>query len=311
MKEEQNNKINKLLEEYIHDFNKKKNLPFVVKDSIPIVWFGDINMYLSSPKKILTVGLNPSEQEFMKKDSFGEMVTLSKYEQRFEQIDLSQGTNETNVAELKNTLNNYFEVNPYKWFNKYNKLIEVFDCSYGGKYGSLTNTAIHIDIYSAIATTPTWGKLDERQRKQIINFNLFNELLESLNPDLILVSVNKETFDNVFDGYKTLSDNKFTGNNSIKVVEYDGRIVINGTNMQGTPFGGIKEESVKEVFEKTKNLCFYKRCRRPQIECSIGYLIDAGCSIENIRRGCELYSRGYCISSIEEDNFESWGEVSK
>lgn len=300
MKEEQNNEINKLLEEYIHDFNKKKNLPFVVKDSIPIVWFGDINMYLSSPKKILTVGLNPSEQEFMKKDSFGEMVTLSKYEQRFEQIDLSQGTNETNVAELKNTLNNYFEVNPYKWFNKYNKLIEVFDCSYGGKYGSLTNTAIHIDIYSAIATTPTWGKLDERQRNQIINFNLFNELLERLNPDLILVSVNRETFDNVFDGYRTLSDNKFTGNNSIKVVEYDGRIVVNGTNMQGTPFGGIKEEIVKEIFVKTKNLCFYKRCRCPQIECSIGYLIDAGCSIEDIRRGCELYCRGYCNSNIED-----------
>ena len=55
MQEKQSCKIDELLKKYIKDFNKKKKLPFVVKESIPIVWFGDIDKYLSSPKKILTI----------------------------------------------------------------------------------------------------------------------------------------------------------------------------------------------------------------------------------------------------------------
>ena len=57
-------KLDEILRDYILDFNKKKELDFVVKPSIPIVWFGDMDKYLTSTPRILTVGLNPSDQEF-------------------------------------------------------------------------------------------------------------------------------------------------------------------------------------------------------------------------------------------------------
>lgn len=43
----------------------------IVQDSIPILWFGDMEAYCHSKRKIVTVGLNPSLQEFPKdKDRF-------------------------------------------------------------------------------------------------------------------------------------------------------------------------------------------------------------------------------------------------
>ena len=60
--------LNKIIEEYIIDFIAKRNDPalkkVIVENSIPIIWFGNINKYLDSEKRILTVGLNPSNIEF-------------------------------------------------------------------------------------------------------------------------------------------------------------------------------------------------------------------------------------------------------
>ena len=43
--------LKSIIGEYIADFKEKQNLPFVVKPSIPIVWFGDREKYEASPKK--------------------------------------------------------------------------------------------------------------------------------------------------------------------------------------------------------------------------------------------------------------------
>jgi len=68
---------------------------WVVKPSIPIVYFGDDHQYAASPLKIVTVGLNPSNAEFAE-DRFG----LARRE-RLEPADLE-------VA-----LSRYFQFNPY------------------------------------------------------------------------------------------------------------------------------------------------------------------------------------------------------
>lgn len=43
--------LNNLIQEYISDFIEKQNLSCVVKPSIPIVWFGDMEKYEKSPQK--------------------------------------------------------------------------------------------------------------------------------------------------------------------------------------------------------------------------------------------------------------------
>lgn len=243
--------IDKLLAEYIRDFQNKKNLPFVVKNSIPIVWFGDINKYYESEKKILTIGLNPSEQEFMFENLNGFMVELPNLQKRFKVLDFEK-QNEENLIELKNNLNNYFNNNPYKtWFIKYNKLIEVLNCSYGckswDKGKDYKNTAIHIDIYSAIATTPTWGKLSGVQKEQVKNLHLFSNLFGVLDPDIILSSVNKEVFSEMFSDWELIAEYEFGKGNYIKAYKRYNKILINGRNFNGTPFGGIKETKTKET----------------------------------------------------------------
>lgn len=45
--------------------NSKNTLStHLVNDNIPIIWFGDLNKYYESDKKIVTVSLNPSNIEF-------------------------------------------------------------------------------------------------------------------------------------------------------------------------------------------------------------------------------------------------------
>lgn len=219
-----------LLGEYIDDFITKKNYPFVVKNSIPVVWFGDIDSYEKSKKRILTIGLNPSKEEFPQNVA-----------SRFEIIDFEKQPKSVQI--LTNTLNNYFRHNPYKrWFLKYNKLLNAIDSSYGGVMGKKENSAIHIDIYSAIATDPTWGYLSDTQKRLLQKSELFDRLLALLNPDIILISVNRQIFNNHFLNWKYISEERFPGNNYIKFYQKNTKKLILGTNFQGIPFGGIKEE---------------------------------------------------------------------
>lgn len=231
-----------VVSEYIADFNKQNNNPtvnqYIVKNSIPIVWFGDIEKYIKSEKKLLTIGLNPSNQEFK--------------ENRFNIIDISNPDNET-AEKLSKTLNQYFEENPYKfWFNKYERLINVFDCTYGGNIAKKHNAkyqAVHIDLCTAIATNPTWRRLDKTQKEQFKNKPLFFRLFNLLDPDLILISINKDDLEDHFPLTEWKKENyyKFRGNNSITIFKNNNKFLISGTNMQGMPFQGINEEESKKV----------------------------------------------------------------
>ena len=101
--------------------------------------------YETSPKKVVTVALNPSLKEFE--------------EDRFDIVDLQK----SNVTiKLSQTLNLYFKRHPYSWFKDFERVLSSFNTSY---YETKENTAIHIDIYSAIATNPTWGGLSDTEKK--------------------------------------------------------------------------------------------------------------------------------------------------
>ena len=53
-----------ILDELWTHFNNYKDEDWVTKNSIPILFFGNINKYLESPTKIITVAKNPSHNEF-------------------------------------------------------------------------------------------------------------------------------------------------------------------------------------------------------------------------------------------------------
>ncbi|MBQ4274293.1 MAG: hypothetical protein IJB94_04910 [Clostridia bacterium] len=229
--------IDTLLKEYIADYINKKDYSFVVQDSVPIVWFGNIDAYDQSPTRILTIGLNPSKEEFPKHAP-----------PRFDRIDVELLKSSTDF--LANTLNNYFEKNPYiKWFSKYNKLLSSLDASYGGVFGKKENTALHIDIYSAIATDPTWGKLSDIQKYRLENSNLFNKLFLVLDPDIILISVNRPIFKKHFCKWELTSEKHFGDSNYIELYNKDNKKLIFGRNYNGIPFGGIKENLAKNAIK--------------------------------------------------------------
>lgn len=186
------NTIDNIIRKYIVDFvtanNNETTKPYIVENSIPIIWFGNLNAYLNSKERIVTVGLNPSNNEF----------PIDKSVKRFEAINLSSEITDKTIEELKATLNLYFDTKPYKWFCSCEKVLNIFNASYYSSKKDMKNKAVHIDIYSAIATNPTWGHLGKQIKSQIERTDLFIVLLQFLDPDIILVSTNKTIFNKIF-----------------------------------------------------------------------------------------------------------------
>ena len=53
-----------LLKDSLSYYNNSCNLDFVVKPSLPILYFGDMVAYFKSDFKVITAALNPSDAEF-------------------------------------------------------------------------------------------------------------------------------------------------------------------------------------------------------------------------------------------------------
>jgi len=147
----------------------------VVDPSVPILYFGDRDAYLTSPWRIVTVALNPSRAEFPREDPF----------RRF---PLAQGLAESGDDYLA-ALDTYFKTDPYKsWFSSYESLLNGLDASY---YPGARSTALHTDLCSPVATDPTWTKLSRDTREALTSDGvvLWHELMRELRPDVIVVSI--------------------------------------------------------------------------------------------------------------------------
>lgn len=143
----------------------------------PIYWFGDRPAYESSPLRVVTVGLNPSDREFRPNDQ-----TLFSKDFRFPDYD---GTEKGLVL----AFNNYFTRNPYSaWFKgSFGAVLQSFHASF---YPGARNTALHTDICSPWATIPTWSKLSEDVRHELETEGhlLWKKIILELLPDVILFS---------------------------------------------------------------------------------------------------------------------------
>lgn len=221
--------FNHIIQDYINDFVRKQSLQYVVKPSIPIVWFGDLEKYWQSKKKTVTVALNPSRNEFSSS--------------RFDIVDLHSA----NATEkLTKTLNNYFRWNPYRWFRDFERILAMVGASYYENRSE--NIAVHIDIYSAIATDPIWSGLSPFQKKKICRTDLFERLLEALNPDIILFSANQKVFHEIFYQFKCekcAEDIHGKKGFFIRKYRFGDKILFSGRNLRGQPFGGLNDFEVQ------------------------------------------------------------------
>jgi hypothetical protein len=146
-----------------------------VDPAVPVLYFGDRAAYLSSPCRIITVGLNPSKAEFPRDDPF----------KRFPLADGLHGPGDDYWA----ALDTYFKTEPYnRWFSSFESLLNGLDASY---HPGAKSTALHTDLCSPVATDPTWTSLnpDVRETLTAEGVLLWHELVRELRPDVVVVSI--------------------------------------------------------------------------------------------------------------------------
>ena len=249
--------LENIMRQYCDDFNQiigdKTMSSYIVKNSIPIIWFGDLERYQASPVKIVTVGLNPSWHEFLNDNS----NPLSH--ERFCKVDLSSFARSGIIA-LYSTLNAYYDgenANPYMpYFGQYEKLLNGIQASYFGNF--CQNTAVHIDAYFAMATLPRWGELDISVQEMFKQRGkkLYGALVDYLDPDIILISVAKGVFFEIYTDV-TLEevdvDPKTKGVyilRSSRVQNGHKQNIVLGRNYNGTPFGGRAVDETIKILQR-------------------------------------------------------------
>lgn len=223
----------------------------VQQGSIPILWFGDIFAYEKSDKKVVTIALNPSNLEFENSKSKGVDVRFSSA-QGIVRKPLLQSQD---IEVYKNAMNRYFDENPYtKWFNHFEKVLNVLGASYFKK-DDIGNTAVHIDIFSPVATAKKWSDLSEVEKNIVSSANSvkLNDMLGALTPDIIVVSLSQAVVAENFlteklqpclkqNNTKEFCDGK---RGYIRIFNLrKGVKLVAGRNMRGTPFGGMSNDFI-------------------------------------------------------------------
>lgn len=123
-----------------------------VQSSLPVLFFGDI-----FNASIATVGLNPSDKEYLDKHG----LELADSRRRFETlrslgaVDRSTLTDEQCSRAIMTMCTYYKPGKPvYSWFNHLDRVTRGMGFSYS------TGQIVHLDLVQE-ATTPTWSRLSK------------------------------------------------------------------------------------------------------------------------------------------------------
>jgi hypothetical protein len=166
----------------IHRRAEDDSLEHLVRPSVPILFFGDSDRYRRSPFRVLTVGLNPSREEFPRADPF----------LRFRGAAALQDAAEIDLSRYIASLNDYFRASPYRqWFDPaFEQMLNGIGTSY---YDGRNSVALHTDLCTPLATDPTWSRLDREEQVALEGSGraLWHDLVGALQPDLVLISVRR------------------------------------------------------------------------------------------------------------------------
>lgn len=247
--------LSDLIDSYWSDYVKHKGKEYIVSPSIPIVWFGDIEAYKKSKIKVVTIAINPSNNEFPK-GADGE-PSFSRFPNAEKLYAKERLTQEDKIL-LAGTLNGYFKNEPYmKWFDYYEKPLNVL----GVSYKSGENIALHIDIYTALATNPKWTgstiingkerKLTQKEKNSITNIDLFKKLLDYLKPSVIIFSTDKDGVRKIFPNAR-LDERYPPDKNKIEVYTFDKMLIIKAkNNTRPFMFSGV-EDAMRQIKQEYK-----------------------------------------------------------
>ena len=162
-----------------HEAATHEQLPHLVRPSIPILFFGDSERFAASPLRVITVGLNPSREEF-------------PHDAPFRRFRAAASLKRENPDTYLAALDGYFRTSPYtRWFNPaFEPFLRALGASY---YDREPSTALHTDLCSPLATDPTWSRLatHEQATLQPAGQRLWHDLVEALQPDVVLISVSR------------------------------------------------------------------------------------------------------------------------
>jgi len=172
--------LGQLLSQSWSEYDRLNGCHHVVRPAIPILFFGDSKRYLSSPLKVLTVGLNPSEAEFPNDDRFSRFPAAK---------NIADDPPQREISWHLAALDSYFRTNPYtRWFGCFEPILTGLGSSF---YDGRENSALHTDLCSPVATSPTWAKLSKDQQSHLLpeGVKLWHSLVKALAPNVVLISV--------------------------------------------------------------------------------------------------------------------------
>lgn len=167
------------------EYERVRSLGCAVDPAIPVLFFGNSQQYWQSQTRVVTIGKNPSLNEFPQDDQF----------LRFPNARETAECDEVDLDLYLDTLDSYFAGESaaplMQWFNWYERILNGFNCSYLGNAGC---TALHTDLLSPIATDPAWSELDDYYSHSLarVGVSLWHSLIEILLPNLVFISLKEE-----------------------------------------------------------------------------------------------------------------------
>lgn len=218
--------MNEIYKKALNRLDKYKEAePEILHWGSPILFFGSFEN-----AKIATVGINPSDKEFVDNDN----IELDLSDRRFHTVNSLQlpfwaGADDYQISQLISSCNDYFNNNPYDiWFKRLDFIVSGTSKSYYFP----SNEVCHLDLIP-YATKTKWGDLENIVKNRLLNDNtdLLTAVLAKSNIEYLILngaSVVKN-FQNIFNiklernHYEPI-DLKRNGLNVVQGFCYEGKI---------------------------------------------------------------------------------------
>ena len=132
--------------------------------TLPILFFGDL-----FAADVATVGLNPSDQEYLTKDG----TILSGAAQRFATLESLGATDRGSLTDAQcneaiGHMRDYYDAGKPvygSWFNALARVVDGFGASFRDR------SAVHLDLVQE-STSPVWGELSPGQKTALLEQDL-------------------------------------------------------------------------------------------------------------------------------------------